>query len=108
MITLAIVNARVQTGSPRQPWASGIAVDGERIVAVASSAEVAKLVVSSTRVVDAMGRIVRNPSGKIERGGRADFIVVNEPTRTIEIDSSESDVTLRVSGGEILLDRMAE
>jgi len=108
VITLAIVNARVQTGNPRQPWASGIAVDGERIVAVGSSAEVAKLVVSSTRVVDALGMLVRNQGGKVERGGRSDFIVVNDSTLNPAIDLLEPDVRLRVSGGEILLDRTAE
>jgi len=42
-VTLAIVNARVWTANPRQPWATGLAVSGDRILSVGSSAEIAKL-----------------------------------------------------------------
>lgn len=59
-ITLAIVNAKVWTANPRQPWASGIAVSGDRIALVGSSAEVAKLAASraGARVIDAHGGLV--------------------------------------------------
>ncbi len=56
--TLAVVNARVWTGDPRRPWADAIAITGERITAVGSSAEVGKLARPSTRVVDARGGMV--------------------------------------------------
>jgi predicted amidohydrolase YtcJ len=59
-ITLAIVNARVWTGNPAQPWATAVAASRERIAAVGASAEIAKLVRSSpgTRVIDAKGGMV--------------------------------------------------
>lgn len=59
-ITLAIVNARVWTGNPAQPWATGIAVADEKIALVGSSAEIAKLVrsTSQARVIDAKGGMV--------------------------------------------------
>ena len=57
-VTLAIVNARVWTGDARKPWADGIAIAGEQIAAVGSSAEVRKLCTTSTRVVDAKGQMV--------------------------------------------------
>jgi predicted amidohydrolase YtcJ len=59
-VTLAILNARIWTGNPTQPWATGIAVAGDRITAVGSSAEIAKLVPSGTaaRVIDAKGEMV--------------------------------------------------
>jgi predicted amidohydrolase YtcJ len=58
-ITLAIVNARVWTGNPRAPWATGVAAAGERIAQVGSSAEVAKLARgTSARVIDAHGGMV--------------------------------------------------
>ena len=59
-ITLAIVNARVWTANPRQPWASGVAVAGDSIVSVGSSAEIAKLAKASpnARVIDAKGGFV--------------------------------------------------
>jgi predicted amidohydrolase YtcJ len=56
--TLAVVNARVWTGDPRRPWADAVAVAGDRISAVGSSAEVKKLAAASTEVVDARGRMV--------------------------------------------------
>src|SRR5687768_17210329 len=52
---LAIVNARVWTGDARRPWADAVAVTGERITAVGSSAEVRKLARPTTRVIDANG-----------------------------------------------------
>ncbi|MEO7368596.1 MAG: amidohydrolase, partial [Gemmatimonadaceae bacterium] len=59
-ITLAIVNAKVWTANPAQPWASGIAVSGNRIALVGSSAEVAKLAAAraGARVIDAHGGLV--------------------------------------------------
>jgi predicted amidohydrolase YtcJ len=59
-ITLAIINAHVWTGNPARPWATGVAVIGDRIAAVGSSAEIAKLVHSApgTRVIDAGGGMV--------------------------------------------------
>ena len=57
-VTLAVVNARVWTGDPRRPWADALAVRGDRIAAVGSSAEVRKMSGAGTRVVDAAGRMV--------------------------------------------------
>ena len=58
-VSLAVVNARVWTGDPRRPWADAIAVRGERIVLVGSSAAVRKLVpASGARVVDAHGQML--------------------------------------------------
>jgi predicted amidohydrolase YtcJ len=59
-VTLAIVNARVWTANPKQPWASGVAISGDRILSVGSSAEIAKLAKTfpSARVIDAKGGLV--------------------------------------------------
>ncbi len=57
-ITLAVVNARAWTGDPRRPWADAIAVEGERIAAVGSSAEVRKLAGTTARVIDARGMMI--------------------------------------------------
>src|SRR5918998_3226488 len=56
--TLAVVNARVWTGDPRRPWADAVAAAGDRIVAVASGAEVRKLTTPATRVIDARGMML--------------------------------------------------
>ena len=59
-VTVVILNARVWTGNPRQPWATGIAITGDKISAVGSSAEIAKLARSSpsARVIDVKGGMV--------------------------------------------------
>jgi hypothetical protein len=56
--TLAILNARVWTGNPRQPWAEAVAARGERLVAVGSRAEVERHLGAGTRVIDAKGQML--------------------------------------------------
>lgn len=55
---LAVINARVWTGNPKQPWAEAIAVRGERLVAVGSTAEVSRHTSPGTRVIDAQGQML--------------------------------------------------
>lgn len=57
-LTLAVVNARVWTGDLRRPWAEAVAVAGERVAAVGSSAAIRKQTTASTRVIDAAGAMV--------------------------------------------------
>jgi predicted amidohydrolase YtcJ len=57
-VSLAIVNARVWTGDPRQPWAEAVAVRGDRIAAVGGGAAIRKLVTTETRVIDARGKML--------------------------------------------------
>ncbi|MGZ8490893.1 MAG: amidohydrolase [Gemmatirosa sp.] len=57
-VSLAVVNARVWTGNPRRPWADAVAVQGERLAAVGSSAEVRKLAGPAARVIDAGGQFL--------------------------------------------------
>jgi hypothetical protein len=57
-VSLAVVNARVWTGNPRRPWADAVAVRGDRLAAVGSSAEVRKLAGPGARVVDAAGQFL--------------------------------------------------
>src|SRR5688572_19095402 len=54
--TLAIVNAKIWTGDTTRPWADAIAVSGDTILAVGSSAEIRKL--GAARVIDAKGGMV--------------------------------------------------
>jgi predicted amidohydrolase YtcJ len=46
-----VVYGRVWTGDSAQPWAGAVAVSGDTVSAVGDSAEIAELVVPSTRVV---------------------------------------------------------
>jgi predicted amidohydrolase YtcJ len=57
-VSLAIVNARVWTGDEGRPWADAVAVSGDRIAAVGSSAEIRKLAPAGARVIDASGGMV--------------------------------------------------
>jgi hypothetical protein len=56
--TLALLDARVWTGNPRQPWAEAVAVRGERLIAVGTRAEVERHLGAGTRVIDAKGRFL--------------------------------------------------
>ncbi len=58
VITLAVVNARIWTGDARRPWADALAVAGDRVAAIGSSAEIKKLAPASARVIDAHGAMV--------------------------------------------------
>ncbi len=69
-ISLVIVNARVRTGDPRRPWADAIAIEGDRISVVASSAEVMKLA-AGARVIDAKGAMIGPDECKV--GTRVDL-----------------------------------
>jgi predicted amidohydrolase YtcJ len=55
---LVIINANVRTLDKAQPVAEAVAVLGNKIVAVGTSAEVRKLVGAHTRVIDARGVLV--------------------------------------------------
>ena len=57
-ITAAIINGSVWTGESAQPRAEAIALSGERIARVGSTAEIRRLVGRETRVIDAHGGMV--------------------------------------------------
>ncbi len=56
-VTLAVVNARAWTGNPTRPWADAIAVAGDRITAVGSSAEIRKMA-GNAEIIDARGQFL--------------------------------------------------
>ncbi|HEY7964839.1 MAG: amidohydrolase [Steroidobacterales bacterium] len=56
--TLILVNGRIWTENPRQPEAEAVAIDGNRIVAVGSSAAIRKLAAAGVQIVDLGGRRV--------------------------------------------------
>jgi predicted amidohydrolase YtcJ len=53
-----LCNARIHTVDPSRPWAEALAVAGDRLVNVGSTADILPLAASSTRVLDAGGRLV--------------------------------------------------
>jgi hypothetical protein len=55
---LIVTGARIWTGDPESPWAEALAVEGERILAVGTRAEIEPLAGPQTRVVDGAGRMV--------------------------------------------------
>ncbi|HUQ19222.1 MAG TPA: amidohydrolase [Gemmatimonadaceae bacterium] len=59
-VTLAIINAKVWTANPSKPWASAVAISGEKITQVGSTAEIAKLLqgAPNARVIDAHAAFV--------------------------------------------------
>jgi predicted amidohydrolase YtcJ len=53
-----LVNARVYTVNPHQPWAEAVAIGGEKILAVGSAKDLAPYRGAATKVIDAGGRLV--------------------------------------------------
>lgn len=49
-----IVNARIATGDPRRPWADAMLLEGDRVIAVGSSAALRKRAPQAT-AIDAKG-----------------------------------------------------
>jgi predicted amidohydrolase YtcJ len=53
-----LVNARIYTVNPRQPWAEALAVRGEQVIAVGGDKDIAPYRGTATKVIDAGGRLV--------------------------------------------------
>ena len=56
--SLAIINARVWTGNPAQPWAEAISATRETITAVGANEQIKRETGPQTRVIDAKGQLV--------------------------------------------------
>jgi len=55
---LIVVNARIYTVNPQQPWAEALAIRGDKIVAVGSMRDIAARRGPSTQAIDAQGDLV--------------------------------------------------
>lgn len=56
--SLILVNGKVWTENPAQPAAQAVALDGNRIAAVGSDAEIRKLAGPATKAIDLQGRLL--------------------------------------------------
>ena len=55
--TLVLRNGRIWTGDPQRPWAEAIAIQGNKIAAVGTNAEIAPHIGKATEVVDLAGKL---------------------------------------------------
>jgi predicted amidohydrolase YtcJ len=55
---LILLNGKVFTADSAKPYAEAVAIRGERIIAVGTSAEIEKLAAAKTRRIDLQGRVV--------------------------------------------------
>jgi len=58
MVDLVLVNGKVWTGDPGRPWAEAVAVGGQTILAVGTTAEMRKLSPSAAKLIDLGGALV--------------------------------------------------
>jgi len=121
-VSLVIVNARIWTNDARRPWADALAVDGDRIAALGSSAEIMKRA-GDARVVDAKGGMVipgnTDPRaelaqatsaaavlaarGVLRTGASADLIVVDRDLTREALESMDAvRVIATVVGGAVV------
>jgi len=56
--SIIIVNAKIHTMDTNQPAAEAVAISGDKILSIGSTAEIKALAGTSTRVIDARGRLV--------------------------------------------------
>ncbi len=56
--TLIITNANIWTGNPDQPQATAMAMTGDKILVVGSTAEIIKLTGAKTKTIDAKGQFI--------------------------------------------------
>jgi predicted amidohydrolase YtcJ len=56
--TLTIINARIWTGNPAQPWAGAIAVHDDSILAVSANTDIESYITDQTRIIDGSGAMV--------------------------------------------------
>lgn len=121
-VSLVIVNARIWTNDARRPWADALAVDGDRIAALGSSAEIMKRA-GDARVIDANGGMVipgnTDPRaelaqatsvaavlaarGVLRTGASADLIVVDRDLTREALESMDAvRVIATVVGGAVV------
>src|SRR5215469_2407471 len=53
-----VLNAKIYTENPKQPWADALATSGEKIVAVGARSEIEAYRAPKTKIIDAAGRVV--------------------------------------------------
>jgi predicted amidohydrolase YtcJ len=84
--TLALIGGHVVTVDSTKPEAQAIAIAGDRILAVGSSAEIRKLVGPSTRVIDLKGRLA--VPGLIE--GHGHFMLLGESKQELDLTTART------------------
>jgi len=97
---LLLVHARISTMDPARPEAEALAVRGDRIVAVGSSAALATLRGPDTQVIDAAGR--RVVPGFIE--GHGHFMALGEQLSVLDLrgTSSWEEIVAKVRAAAVL------
>ena len=58
LAAVILTNGKIWTGDPQRPWAEAVAIEGNRIAAVGSSADIAKVTPAGARVINLNGRLV--------------------------------------------------
>jgi predicted amidohydrolase YtcJ len=105
---LMITRAKVWTGNPAQPAAEGVAIIGDRIVAVGGAAEIDRWRGPSTRVIDARGRRVVPGFNDahvhfVDGGRQLDSVDLKDASSPQEFARRIGDQARKLSAGEWVL-----
>lgn len=96
---VVIRNARVYTVDKDQPWAQAVAVHGDRIVRVGSDQEIQPYIATSTRVIDAGGRVMLpgfiDSHLHVKIGGGANVLRITNAKTLAEIQKQVRDFSDR-------------
>jgi len=96
--TLVVLNAKVFTADSAAPWAEALAVRGDRIIAVGSSASVRALQGATTKVINARGRtLIPGLNDAHVHMGLAPWFTVAPAGQGMPPDPSASEILEAVS-----------
>jgi predicted amidohydrolase YtcJ len=107
---IVLVNGRIYTGVQAEPWVEALAIEGDRIAAIGSTASIRARSGSSTRVIDVRGRLVipgindaHDHPGPQPRGTALDLPPLSEldPSLAEVLDSLKTAVARTPTGGWI-------
>lgn len=107
--TLVLYNGKVITVDAAFSIAEAMAIAGERVMAVGTSAQMRAIAAPSTRLVDLRGQTLMPglmDKGSIEPGKLADFVVLNEdPLTCPEPRLRDAQVMMTIVGGKTVFER---
>src|SRR5216684_2240994 len=57
LVVVILTNGKIWTGDRQRPWAEAVAIEGNRIAAVGSNTDIAKLAPAGARIINLNGRL---------------------------------------------------
>jgi predicted amidohydrolase YtcJ len=104
LAAVILTNAKVWTGDPQRPWAEAVAIEGNRIAAVGSNADIAKIAPAGARIIDLHGRLavpgfIDNHTHFIDGGMELSRVQLRDATTPQEFARRIGEYAKRIAPG---------